>query len=64
MYLSDVKENFRNRLIIGDRGYVSEKFHTDLFNYSNMKFSYPIRENKHGFVEFSKTKTKSKSEKD
>lgn len=57
-YLSDVKENFKNCLLIGDRGYISKEFQTNLFNYSNIKLSVPMRKNQHGFVEFSKTKSK------
>ncbi|WP_228414138.1 IS982 family transposase [Chryseobacterium sp. CH21] len=57
-YLNDVRENFKNCLLIGDRGYISKEFQVDLFNYSNIKLSLPMRKNQHGFVEFSKTKAK------
>jgi len=57
-YLNDVKYNFENCLLIGDRGYISKEFQLDLFNYSNIKLSVPMRKNQHNFVEFSKTKSK------
>jgi len=57
-YLNDVKKNLKNCLLIGDRGHISNKFQVDLFNYSNIKLSVPMRKNQHGFVEFSRTKSK------
>lgn len=57
-YLNDVRENFKNCLLIGDRGYISKEFQVNVFNYSNIKLSVPMRKNQHGFVEFSKTKSK------
>ncbi len=57
-YLNDVKYDLKNCLLIGDRGYISKKFQVDLFNYSNIKLSVPMRKNQHDFVEFSKTKSK------
>ena len=57
-YLKDIKENFKNCLLIGDRGYISEKLRVDLFNYSNIKLSVPMRKNQHEFVSFSKVKSK------
>ena len=57
-YLKDIKENFKNCLLIGDRGYISKKFQVDLFNYSKINLSVPMRKNQHGFVEFSRTKSK------
>lgn len=57
-YLTDVKENFQNCLIIGDRGYISKEFQTDLFNCSKIQLSVPMRKNQHDFVAFCKTKSK------
>ena len=57
-YLQDIKENFKNCLLIGDRGYISKELQVDLFNYSNIKLSVPMRKNQHDFVEFSRTKSK------
>ena len=57
-YLNDIKHDFENCLLIGDRGYISEKFQVDLFNYSNIRLSVPMRKNQHDFVAFSKAKSK------
>jgi len=56
--LNDVKENFKKLLLIGDRGYISKEFQVDLFNYSNIKLSVSMRKNQHGFVKFSRAKSK------
>jgi hypothetical protein len=57
-YLNDVKENFKNCELIGDRGYISKELQVDLFNYSKINLSVPMRKNQHGFVKFSYTKSK------
>ena len=57
-YFNDIKHDFQNCLLIGDRGYISKELQLDLFNYSNIKLSVPMRKNQHDFVEFSKTKSK------
>ena len=57
-YLNDIRYDFQNCLLIGDRGYISKEFQVDLFNYSNIKLSVPMRKNQHDFVAFSKTKSK------
>ena len=57
-YLNDIKENFQNCLLIGDRGYISKEIQMDLFNYSRINLSVPMRKNQHDFVEFSRTKSK------
>lgn len=57
-YLNDVKNDFKNCLLIGDRGYISKELQIDLFNYSNIRLSVPMRKNQHDFVAFSKTKSK------
>lgn len=57
-YLNDVKHDFENCLLIGDRGYISKEFQVDLFNYSNIQLSVPMRKNQHDFVVFSKTKSR------
>lgn len=51
-YLQDIKENFKNCLIIGDRGYIDKEIQMDLFNSSNITLSVPIRKNKNDFVRF------------
>ena len=58
IYLNDIKENFQNCLLIGDRGYISKEIQMDLFNYSRINLSVPMRKNQHDFVEFSRTKSK------
>lgn len=55
-YLNDIKENFKNCLLFGDRGYISKEFQVDLFNYSKINLSVPMRKNRHNFVEFSRIK--------
>lgn len=57
-YLNDIRENFQNCLLIGDRGYISKELQLDLFNYSNIELSVPMRKNQHDFVPFSKTRSK------
>lgn len=57
-YLNDIKENLQNCLLIGDRGYISKEFQVDLFNYSRINLSVPMRKNQHDFVAFSKMKSK------
>ena len=57
-YLNDIKEKFQNCLLIGDRGYISKELQVDLFNFSKINLSVPMRKNQHDFVEFSRTKSK------
>jgi len=57
-YLNDIKGNLQNCLLIGDRGYISKELQVDLFNYSKINLSVPMRKNQHNFVEFSRTKSK------
>ena len=57
-YLKDIKNNFKNCTLIGDRGYISADYQLDLFNYANIKLSVPMRKNQHNFVNFSFTKSK------
>ena len=42
-YLNDIKENFQNCLLIGDRGYISKEIQMYLFNYSRINLSVPMR---------------------
>ncbi len=57
-YLHDIKDNFQNCLLLGYIGYISKEFQVDLFSYSKINLSVPMRKNQHNFVEFSKTKSK------
>lgn len=57
-FLNDIKEILQNCLLIGDRGYISKEFQVNLFNYSRINLSVPMRKNQHDFAEFSKMKSK------
>lgn len=57
-YLKDVKYNLQNCTLIGDRGYISADYQTDLFNTSKIELSIPYRKNQLDFVPFSKQKAK------
>lgn len=57
-YLKDVKNDFKNCEIIGDRGYISADYQLDLFNSSNIKMSVPMKKNQSNFVPFPHRKAK------
>jgi len=57
-YLKDIKYNLKNCTLIGDRGYISADYQVDLFTYSNINLSVPMRKNQHNYVSFSKLKGK------
>lgn len=57
-YLKDVKHNFKNCTLIGDRGYISADYQLDLFTNSNINLSVPMRKNQHNYIPFSKVKGK------
>ncbi len=57
-YLNDIKEDFKNCTLIGDRGYVSKAFQVDLFTQSNIQLSVPMRKNQLDFVPFSKSNSR------
>ncbi|WKS94553.1 IS982 family transposase [Riemerella columbina] len=57
-YLKDIKEDFKNCELIGDRGYISKEIQLDLFNCSNINLSVPMRKNQHDFVAFPKVKSR------
>ena len=57
-YLKDIKHNFENCTIIGDRGYISADYQVDLFNSSNINLSVPKRKNQPFLTCFSYTKSK------
>lgn len=44
-YLKDVKEQISNALLLGDKGYISEKIQTDLFHSENITLQTPLRSN-------------------
>ena len=57
-YLQDIKEDFKNCLLIGDRGYIGKEIQIDLFNCSNITLSVPMRKNQNDFVKFSSIRSK------
>ena len=57
-YLNDIKYNIANCELIGDKGYISADYQTDLFNYSKIKLVVPCRKNQKEQVYFSNEKRK------
>lgn len=57
-YLKDVKHNLKNCTLIGDKGYLSADYQIDLFNYSNINLSVPLRKNQINFENYSEIKRK------
>lgn len=51
-YLKEVKHNFSDCEIIGDKGYISADYQLDLFSFSQIKLSVPMRKNQHNFKKF------------
>lgn len=44
-YLNNIKNEFQDITIIGDKGYLSKQIQLDLFNYQNIKLEVPMRKN-------------------
>lgn len=44
-YLNDIKNEFQDVTILGDKGYLSKQIQLDLFNYQNIKLEVPMRKN-------------------
>ena len=44
-FLKDIKPQFKNCTLIGDRGYLSATVQIDLFNYAKIKLETPMRSN-------------------
>ena len=44
-YLNEVKNNFEDVVILGDKGYLSKSIQMDLFNYQNIRLEVPLRKN-------------------
>ena len=55
-YLNDVKYNLNNCNLIGNKGYISSDYQTDLFTHSRTILSVPMRTNQNHQNEFSKVK--------
>lgn len=45
-FLKDVKVDYSNCTVIGDRGYISDRVHLDLFETSNIRLEVPYRCNR------------------
>jgi hypothetical protein len=48
-YLKDIKNQFHNCVIIGDKGYLSADYQLDLFENSQIKLEIPMRKNQKKF---------------
>jgi hypothetical protein len=59
-YLKDVKYNLKNCELIADRGYISAEYQRDLFNYSQIKLSVPMRANSLSPKQFSAAKRRTR----
>ena len=57
-YLKDIKHNFKNCTLIGDRGYISAEYQLDLFQKSQINLSVPYRKNQKKFKKYSVQKAK------
>lgn len=44
-YLSNIKSEFQDVTILGDKGYLSKQIQLDLFNYQNIRLEVPMRKN-------------------
>ena len=44
-YLKSLRDQFSHCTIIGDRGYISAEFKTNLFETQRVKLEYPVRKN-------------------
>jgi len=48
-YLKDIKNEFNNCVILGDKGYLSADYQLDLFTSCNIKLEIPMRKNQNNF---------------
>ena len=48
-YLKDIKEQFNNCVILGDKGYLSADYQLDLFESKQIKLEIPMRKNQHNY---------------
>jgi hypothetical protein len=48
-YLRDIKEQFSNCVIMGDRGYISAEYQYNLFETKQIKLEVPMRTNQHNY---------------
>ncbi|MDR2385469.1 MAG: IS982 family transposase [Tannerella sp.] len=48
-YLKNIKNNYHNCCLIGDKGYLSIDYQLDLFETKNIRLEVPMRKNQHGY---------------
>ena len=48
-YLKDIKNQFNNCVVIGDKGYLSADYQLDLFESSQIKLETPMRKNQKNY---------------
>ena len=48
-YLKDIKQHFKNCVILGDKGYLSANYQLDLFENRKIKLEIPMRKNQHNY---------------
>jgi len=48
-YLKDVKNQFKDCVILGDKGYLSADYQLDLFESKQIKLEVPMRKNQHNY---------------
>lgn len=49
-YLNNIKNEFHDVTILGDKGYLSKRIQLDLFNYQNIKLEVPMRKNQKDYT--------------
>lgn len=53
-YLNDISSQLNNCVLVGDKGYLSKQWQTDLFKESEIQLETPMRKNQKGFEAFPK----------
>jgi len=48
-YLKDIKIQYSNCVILGDKGYLSADYQLDLFESNQIKLEVPMRKNQHNY---------------
>ena len=48
-YLKDIKNQFNDCVVLGDKGYLSADYQLDLFESKRIKLEVPMRKNQHGY---------------
>ncbi len=52
-YLNDIKTQFQDCILIGDKGYLSQAIQTELFDHHRLKLEVPKRTNQYDYKPFS-----------